>query len=199
MGLGVARADSNLSPNTREQYAAAFRRYVAGSRVAALTLREANRVPVLELYLQGIADVHGTGAAKTARSVMSNIIGMAVRFRVLDHNAMRDVRPAKSSTRTEVAARDTRRAFTRAERDRVMLTADHSDYATRADAADIVAFMAGTGVRISEALGQRWEDVDLPSGRICVRGTKTAASTRWLTAPPWLAERLRTRAAQAGT
>lgn len=59
--------------------------------------------------------------------------------------------------------------------------------------ADILAFMAGTGVRISEALGQRWEDVDVDAATAFVRGTKTEAAQRLLSLPAWLVERLRER------
>jgi integrase len=194
----VKRPDSKLSDNTRDQYEAAFGRYVKGSRIAGLSLREANRVPVLETYLQGVADAHGTGAAKTARSVVSSVIGLAVRYKVLDHNAMRDVRPAQASV-AKTVQRDTTRALTRAERDHVLAVADDHEGAQYADVADLLWFMAGTGVRISEALGQRWHDVDLDAGTVFVRGTKTDASQRRLSLPGWLTERLTTRAGELGT
>jgi len=194
----VKRPDSKLSDNTREQYEAAFNRYVKGSRITGLTLREANRVPVLEGYLQGVAESHGTGAAKTARSVLSNIIGLAVRYKVLDHNAMRDVRPAQAVLGKTVE-RDTSRALTRAERDAVLKVADDNETAQHADVSDLVWFLAGTGVRISEALGQRWSDVDLEAGTVLVRGTKTEHSKRRLSLPEWLLARLTDRAAERGT
>jgi integrase len=56
--------------------------------------------------------------------------------------------------------------------------------------------MGGTGVRISEALGQAWADIDLDAGTVHVRGTKTAASRRTLTMPSWLVEVLRERRAR---
>jgi integrase len=194
----VERPDSNLSDNTRRQYGDAFNRYVRGSRITGLTLREANRVSVLEKYLQGVADEHGTGAAKTARSVVSNIIGLAVRYKVLDHNAMRDVRPAKAVV-VRPTQRDTTKALTRDERQRVLDVAADHPAAIATDVADLVWFMAGTGVRISEALGQRWADVDLETGTVFVRGTKSHASQRLLSLPAWLAERLAQRAQSVST
>jgi len=193
----VRRPDSKLSDTTRLQYEAAFGRYVKESRISGLSLREANRVPVLEPYLQKVADAHGTGAAKTARSVVSNIIGMAVRYRALDFNAMREVRPARASVAKEVA-RDTSRALTREERDALLKVADANERAKQYDVSDIVWFLAGTGVRISEALGQQWADVDLEAGTVFVRGTKTAASQRLLSLPPWLLTRLETRKEERG-
>lgn len=59
--------------------------------------------------------------------------------------------------------------------------------------------MAGTGVRINEARGLRWEDVDLPAGTAHVRGTKSRTSDRKLTLPSWSTERLTARAERLGT
>lgn len=59
--------------------------------------------------------------------------------------------------------------------------------------------MAGTGCRISEALGQRWEDRNVEAGRVVIRGTKAAASVRTLVLPPWLSDRLAERATLNGT
>ena len=122
------------------------------------------------------------GTAKTARTVVSSILGLAVRYGVLPHNAMRDVRPAKASA-ARTTVRDTSRAFTRAERDQVLVVADEHDGAEHADVADLVWFLAGTGVRIGEALTIRWRDLDLDAGSVHVRGTKTAGSTRDLSLP----------------
>ena len=68
----------------------------------------------------------------------------------------------------------------------------------RETVADFVAFMAGTGVRINEARGLRWEDVDPGTGSVHIRGTKTRKSDRRLTLPSWLNERLAERAERVG-
>jgi integrase len=193
----VDRPDSGLSDNTRRQYRDSFNRYVKGSSIAGLTLREVNRVPVLRAYLQGVADEHGTGAGKTARSVLSGIIGLAVTDGVLELNAVRNLRPAKSS-KPKATVRDTRRAMTRDERELLIKTADNHEPTEHLDVADVLAFMAGTGVRISEALGQRWEDVRFDDATVFVRGTKTAHAERLLSLPPWLIERLQDRAVKTG-
>lgn len=192
------RPDSNLSAGSRDQYRAAFNRYVHGSQIAALTLREANRVHVLESWLQRVADEHGTGSAKTARSVVSNIIGRAVRLGVLEFSAMREVRPAKSKLAKD-SVRDTTRALDRDERAVFLESIAASERATLTDVADVGWFMAGTGVRISEALGQLWSDIDLEAGTVLIRGTKTESSVRLLTLPEWLLERLTARRERMGT
>lgn len=193
----VQRPDSGLSANTQRQYRDAFARHVEHSTIAGLSLREANRVPVLRGYLQHVADQHGTGSAKTARSVVSGVIGLAVGDGVLDANAMRDVRPARG--KGKATERDPDRAFTRAERDHVLAVADSHGPSQHADVADLAWFMAGTGCRVSEALGQRWADIDLQAGTAFIRGTKTEHSQRLLSLPSWLVERLSARAENRGT
>lgn len=191
---------SGLAESTVAQYRGNVRRYLEGSSVQGLTLREINRVARIESYLQGIADAHGEGAAQAARKVVSGILALAVRYEALPHNAAKDVRPAKRrNVAPDMAAspvkrvRDIRRALTRDERQHLINVADANEKARHADVADIVAYMAGTGVRISEALAQRWEDVDLTEGTVRVRGTKTEASDAVLHLPPWLVERLTVR------
>lgn len=168
--------------------------------IRRLTLREVNRVGTIERYLQGIADNHGPGAAKTARTVLSGILSEAVRQGVLPHNACRDVRPATPITPKPTSS-DTDRAFTRAEREVVLAVADRDDGAS--DTSDLIHFLAGTGCRISEALHcVDWADVDLdnPHGpRVHVRGTKTDSADRVLPLPPWLVDRLRRRGHRFGT
>lgn len=110
--------------------------------------------------------------------------------------ATKHVRPAKPMVRKE-SDRDTRRALTAAERAHLMATADADHQAQHLDVADLLAYMAGTGVRISEALNQRWNDVNLAACAVHVRGTKTVTSERVLTPPTWLAERLAIRASGA--
>jgi integrase len=189
-----------LSVNTLGQYEGTFRRMIASSDLASRSLREANSVPVLRSFLQRVADERGAGSAKTARSVLSSIIGFAVEDGVLPHNAMRDIRPVKPLSPPKPTERDTTRAMTRDERDHLLTVADGHERARLLDVADIVWFMAGTACRISEALGQRWEDIDLAhdAPSVLVRGTKTAGSERRLALPPRLAERLRQRADARG-
>jgi integrase len=97
--------------------------------------------------------------------------------------------------------------MTRAERDRV-IRATHDaaqepglnprTRRKRRAAADLVAFLAGTGVRIDESRCLRWDQVDLDTGRVYVRGTKSETSDRWLNLPDWLVTRLASRTERDG-
>ncbi|WGL51597.1 site-specific integrase [Nocardioides sp. BP30] len=206
---------SELADGTKRQYAANVATYLEGAfkdedlaRVAkaysikGLTLREVNRVSIIEGYLQGVADAHGEGAARAARKVLSGVLALAVRYDVLPHNAAKDVRPAKASSAKSERVRDTRRALTKDERAHLMAVADADERAgrDRMDIADLIAFMAGTGVRIGEArLCLQWTDVDFERGTVHVRGTKTASADRVLTLPEWLSSRLLARAKVLGS
>jgi integrase len=75
----------------------------------------------------------------------------------------------------------------------VLATAETHPTAVRHDIADLLWFLDGTGVRISEALAVRWDDLDLETGALHVRGTKTDLSDRYLTMPTRLCDRLSAR------
>ena len=200
----VERPGGKLSSNTIEQYRGSFERLVRNSSIADLSLREVNRVPVLERYLQDVADGHGKGSAKTARSVVSSILTLGVRHDVLDGNRMRDVEnPTVAPKQT---TRDADRAFTLAELGHVLEVARSHQLALDYDLVDLVHFLAGTGARHSEALSVRWDDVRLVDaagealdvGDVHLRGTKTAGADRLVPMPIWLTSRLGERVERHG-
>ncbi|MFC0622849.1 tyrosine-type recombinase/integrase [Kribbella deserti] len=209
----ISRTDSKLSENTVRDYKGGFRRYVEaeGSTIRGLTLRQANDPQRLLAFLQKVADNHGTGAAHLAKSVVSGIIRMAVEAGPLTSNAMLQVRKVKSQTPKVVAAKDQRdhqRAFTAEERDIVLAYAD--EYARRPGldprtvrkweaVADLLAFMAGTGVRIDEARSIRWDQLYIQDSQADIHGTKTLGSRRMVPLPDWLAARMQARAERLGT
>lgn len=219
------RSDSGLSAKTVELYEGTWTRHVVGdgSPVRGLTLSQANDPQRIRGLLERVADGHGTATAKTTRSVLSSVLQHAVDVGILPHNATRSVRAVAAQHNSAAGTRGRRhgdhdRAFTRAQRDAVVRHADllaglaeateGEDSAPPADArtmrkrvatADLVAVLAGTGVRISEARAIRWEDVDLDAATVVIRGTKTAGSLRTLSLPGWLVERLRRRAEKSTT
>lgn len=219
------RSDSKLSAKTVELYKGTWERHIVGddSPVRGLTLGQVNDPQRIRGLLERVADDHGTATAKTTRSVLSSVLQHAVDVGVLPHNAARSVRAVTAQTGSTATTRGRRhgdhdRAFTRDERDAVVRYADLAaglvepaqgeDAPTPADArtmrkrvatADLVAILAGTGVRISEARAIRWEDVDLDGASVLIRGTKTEGSLRRLSLPAWLVERLRRRAQEGGS
>lgn len=195
--LAEAERAGELSPNTLAQYRDAVRRYLTDSSLANLSLSEGNRVAVLQDFLQGVADAHGLGSAKTARTVLRGILSRAVVNEAADWNRVRDTRPAKRG-KARPTERDTERAFTRAELADVLAKVTDSPTAEDSDLVDFVHVLAGTGARISEALALRWDDVDLDSSEVSINGTKTRGSRRIVTVPDWLTERLRSRRLNKG-
>lgn len=206
---GIRRTDSGLAPRTVDDYGRTFVRYIdkPGASVHGLSLAEANNTQRLRAFLQAVADQHGTGAAKITRSVLMGILNLAVDNGTLNANAMRNVRPIASQTakvlREGREPRDTTRALTREERAALLAYADEraaeepavpQTRRKRQTAADLVAFMMGTGARVTEARSLRWEDVDLNAGAALIKGTKSRHSRRRVDFPEWLTERLRTRA-----
>lgn len=122
-----------------------------------------------------ISSITGPATAKRARSILSSAFGMATRFNLVESNTIRETlspKQAKSETRTLTAdefrtVRDMARHFT---------TSGTSGPTLRgAPFPNIVDFIAGTGVRIGEALRLKWDDLDLaatpPTAQIHV--TKT--------------------------
>ena len=205
----IARSDSGLSNRTVLDYGRTWRRYVTGSSLRGLSLEQVNNPQRLGLFLREVADTHGTGAAKMAKTVLSGVLNMGVSNGALATNATKQVRPVQAQvSHTPPSLRDTTRAFTRSERDALVshgygLAEDGTGRPTsarkRLATADLLAFLAGTGVRISEARSLRWEHVDLTRGTADVYGTKSKSALRRLTLPTWLTERLRARAETVGT
>lgn len=174
-----------LAEGTRRLYQGNVRRYVHGSSIEHLTLSEVNNVATLEKWLKTIADSSGNGAAKGARSVLGNTLSLAVRYGVLNHSALREAKTPKASAKKK-AERDPDRVFTPEELTHLLEVAETHATARNHDLTDLFHFLAGTGVRINEALTMRWSDLDLAKGRVHIRGTKTEFSDRHL----YLSERL---------
>ena len=205
----IARPDSRLSSRTIADYTWTWATYVEArtSSLRGLTLDQANDPQRLRVFLQRVAEAHGSASAKKAKSVLNGVLAYAVDCGVLASNAMRQVRTVASAA-PRTAQRDHTRAMTRGERDRVVQETyeaaqepglDPRTRRKRTATADLVAFLAGTGVRIDEARRLRWDQVDLDHGRAYIHGTKSESSDRWLNLPEWLVTHLWARAVRDGT
>lgn|GEM_PF-1529195 len=211
----IRRADSGIADSSRKDYIWGWGRYVAPSPFAQFTLAEANAVPRIRLFLQGVADKHGTGAAKSARTLVSNVLTLAVGDGVLEVNVAQQMKPAKRSVAVvkplserekrlleqgftaEDMQLDTTRAFSADERAaivaKVRADAEGSGMVRRADVADLVTFLAAVDPRIDEALRVRWDTVNFASGTVHIPGTKTETSDRTLSVASWAMDALRER------
>lgn len=207
-----------LDSKEREQLAtgtlASYRHYVENTIdngvLSARTVVEANNIARIEAWLTGIADSRGSSAAKQARKVLGGVLGHAERVGAIPASVMPRVKTPKAKAGTvgdrkcqdrecdyDCGKRhlDTDRAFTEAEAEAVLAAADKA----KADIGDLCYFMFSTGVRLSEALHcTAWEDVNLKTKTVRVRGTKTDAADRTLPLSDALMERLTARAKRHG-
>lgn len=156
-------------------------------------------VAPLDRFLTAVRRSTGSATAKTARSVISGAIGLAVRQGALSSNPVRDTSPLGAGRRKGP------RALTTEEREQWFAQLDGDDVAVRKDLPDLCRFMLATGVRIGEALAVYWSDVDLEAATVRidhtvlrVKGkglrrypTKTAAGERTLPLPSWMVAVLR--------
>ncbi|SNR79838.1 Site-specific recombinase XerC [Haloechinothrix alba] len=141
-------------------------------------------------------------SAKTCRTILSAICGLAVRHGALKVNPVRDVRPVESSKRKPLA-----RAFTIDEVMEIFDKADHDPIAIRQDLPDIMRYFGGTGQRTGETIAVRWENIDFAEQVAWVEGNmvrtkadgkkinpgKSEAAHRGVPLASWLVDMLRDR------
>lgn len=200
-----------LAAQTIKDYEGYVARSISNSTLASLPLVEVNNIGRIETWLEGIADERGETAASQSKKVLSGILRLAERREAIPASVIGRVRTpgAKAGSTGDRSCitedcdydcgkrhLDTRRAFTIGEAVAVQAAAD----AAKADIGDLAAFLFGTGVRIAEALHHTaWDDVDLDTSTVRVRGTKTATADRILIISDVLTDRLRGRAERYGT
>jgi integrase len=161
----------DLAPATKELYADVVDRQVDPG-LGRLRIKEIT-VPVTDRFIKLTVERSGAGMAKTVRTVLSGMLGLAVRHGALTHNPIRDVaritrphRPVRALAREEVAQL------------RAALRTD--DAARVLDIPDLVDFILGTGLRIGEACAVRWSAVDLVAGVLEVNSTVVRTRERGL-------------------
>lgn len=139
--------------------------------------------------------------AKAVRTILSGVLGLAVRFDALPENPVRDV------GRIESAVREARSLDLSSARDlRAKLASDK--VARSRDLPDFTDMMLATGLRIGETAAVTWGAVDLDEATVQVRGTvdriagkglmiklrpKGRRGWRKLEMPSWVVEMLRRR------
>lgn len=203
----LPREDAGYAENTVERYTIAWNVYLVGQPLLRLPIKAANDGQRLRQMLREIADTKGTATARSCRAVLSGSLDLAFEDRVIDFNAMKTIGPVKAEVVRE-SQRDFTRAFTKTERDEVIAYAD--DLVKKAQvrntrtrlkaraAADLTAFMAGTGVRVTEGRSVVWKTYNPQTGRIFAPGTKSSTAPRWLNLPDWLNDRMKLRYRETG-
>lgn len=193
-------ADRRRSAGTAETY----RRQLDGHVLPALAEVRIGEItpPLLDRVLHTIKNDVSAATARSCRSVISGILGLAVRHGALPSNPTRDIE------RLAVGAKRRPRALDDEERDLWFAMLSTDPKAKAADLPDLSAFMLATGARIGETLGLTWRDVDLDAGQVAItqqvtrlKGvglvrakTKSRAGERVLRLPAWAVEMLERRA-----
>lgn len=201
--------EDELATTTKRTYRQMVLKHLVGGPLAEVAIEDLTVARVLT-FLRRLASTSGHGAAKTTRTCLLGTLDLAVQHGLLEGNVVRSTPPVRAPRAQQRAEgdRDTRRALTAPERAALVAYADADPYALRYDLADVLAFLAGTGVRIGEALALRWSHLDLEAGTANVGPTvvrvpgkgleiqeqgKTETSTRTLYLSPALVERLAAR------
>ncbi|WP_249352966.1 MULTISPECIES: site-specific integrase [unclassified Microbacterium] len=173
----VSKADR--APRTVETYAHSVRKVIV-PRIGDLAVTEAT-ADRLQRTLDAIAAENGPGEAKKARAVLSGMMGLAARSDAVKVNPVRELAPIQAKAVGAIAV-------PLDELPDLLERVMSDDLAAATGLADLIAFIAGTGVRITEAIGMNVADV---SGSVAtVRKSKTKAGERRITIPSTLAEML---------
>jgi integrase len=192
-------ADGKRSPTSLETYRRAIKNHIRPA-FAELRIGEATTQRI-DTAITKIKNRTGAPTAKTCRAILSGMMKLAVRYGAISVNPVREIETI------EAEPKNPPRALTGEE---VTLLRKHlaaNDYAIRADLPDLVTFMLATGVRIGEALGVLWSQVDLEAGTVEFTHTiarltgqglirkrpKSKAGERLLHLPHWALAVLRTR------
>lgn len=152
-GVVQAADVGDLSPNTAQFYTLQLRNHVLPA-LGSLRLREIG-VGRLDDFLRRLQRNSGVATTKTCRTVVSAVMGLAVRHEAVQYNPARDV------SRIRGGRRRVPRALTRDEQDRWLAALDADPQAVRKDLPDLTRWMLATGVRIGEALAVSRSAVDL--------------------------------------
>jgi len=178
-------AASDLAKSTKARYSTIVVQFIDPG-VGQLRLRELG-VPAVDRLLRVVRENHGATTAKGTRSVMSGMVGMAMRHGAMITNPTRDVAPI--SVKKKIV-----RALTVGETEQLVKKIRADKLAKRLDLIDLVEFMLGTGVRIGEACALRKPQLDLEGGTVEISATvtdfgieerpKTKAGWRVIAVPP---------------
>jgi len=199
-GRREATAAGDFSTESLRLYEGAWRLHIDPT-LGALRLREATTARC-EAWQDTLLRRKGPDTVRTARAVLSNVLGYAARMGAIDTNPCRDLSriPGARKRKPRSMDREQRRAF--------LAAMEANPRAAAWSIPDLVRFLLATGVRIGEALAVSWDEVDLDAGtvKICwhilrvrgkglhrVPGAKSEAGDRVLRLPRWAVDMLMRR------
>lgn len=192
------------SATTLDLYRHAVQKHVSPG-IGELRLGELT-VPRVDRFLQRVLRTKGYSTAKLCRTVLFGICRWLVRQGGLPFNPVRDTAPL------ELDRDRTAKAMSPAQIREWLDILDADEFARRHDLPELARFILATGLRLGEALGVRWSDIDPDRGSLRVERTiirvkgkglvasrpKTHASQRVLVLPGWCLTMLEARRARLG-
>lgn len=195
---GMVR-DGRRSPGTADTYRRQLKNHVLPA-MGEVRLGEAT-TPLVDKVIASIKSRVSASTAKSCRSVISGVMGLAVRYGAIMANPVREVERIEAKPKREP------RALTMDERVQLLKQLNEDEKSRRHDLPDLVFFMLATGVRIGEALATVWSEVDFEAGTVRItstlvrvkgegllrKGTKSRAGERTLPLPVSAVAMLRRR------
>lgn len=192
-------ADGRRSPGTVETYRRQLKNHILPA-MGQMRLGEAT-TPLVDNVIRSIKKKVSSSTAKSCRSVISGVMGQAVRHGAIVANPVREVERIEAKSKREP------RALTMVERVDLLKQLQEDEKARRRDLPDLAFFMLATGVRIGEALAVVWSEVDFEVGTVQItstlirvkgegllrKGTKSRAGQRTLPLPESAVALLRRR------
>jgi integrase len=151
-------AEGHRSPTSLDTYRRAIKNHLLPA-FGELRIGEAT-TPRIDRAITEIKTRSGAPTARTCRSIMSSVMGLAVRYGAITSNPVRDV------DRIEHNAKKLPRALNADEIRAVRAHLESHELAVKSDLPDLVMFMLGTGVRIGEALAVLGHQLELETGRV---------------------------------
>lgn len=151
--LADLEASDSVRPNTLTQYQWAVKEHISPGlgrlRMERITPRD------VQAFIRGLSDRLGPTSVRQVRTILSVALRRSVRMEILDRNvvALTDPPPAAPRSRRAMGSAD-QAAFLAAVRGH------------RLEALYLLAMT--TGLRIGEALGLRWAEVDMGGHRLTV-------------------------------
>jgi integrase len=192
--LAEVTVDDSLSLTTRARYKTVAETIVVAG-LGGLRLYEVH-VPAVDRFIASVRTNHGVATAKTARTVLSLMVILAMRHGAMTSNPTREIR-IKTGRTTRA------RALTPDEQDELMQGLRGDELAVAYDLVDLADFMLHSGVRIGEACALRVPHVDLAVGVVEIAATltdfgieerpKTTAGWRRIAVPAQTIEMIRNR------
>lgn len=143
-----------VQPGTHKEYARTLKRYVR-PHIGPVRLSKLSPVAIQGVYSK-MQDAGVTKSVRYVHMILKNALSQAVRWQLLAQNPAEFVDVPKAPSTRKM------RAMSQAEVDAFLRAADRSKWWP------LFNVMVGTGLRPSEALALRWQDIDLGTGSLTV-------------------------------